>query len=193
MTSHCIIGFISEPKGHMRGFLSRFRRKVISFVRKNKGKRPAAESVDDKIILGVLLWGVGAVAEADKKVLPEEDEKIKQILLSYTKISKQDFPIVFTAIRQASLEKIHLYRFVREVSKKLTYSARISIIEDLFCVAFADKKLDKAELEVIRKISDLFSVTERDFANIRKSARKNSDQMPRSSKAKTKRKIRGAR
>ena len=151
----------------MAGLLERLRKDVISVVWKDKTDRPKAKDIDDKIALGMILWGVGAVAEADEKFLPEEDKKIKQLLLSYTKISKQDFPIVLTAIRQSAIGKFDFYRFVREISKNLLYNVKMSIIENLFRVGCADRDLNNNELEVINKVAGLFQITHKDLTEIK--------------------------
>ena len=144
----------------MAGFLDQFRKNVITSVRKDKPDEPKVKDIDDKIALGVLLW---VVAEADEKFLPEEEEKIKEVLRLYSGISSEDMPIVLASIQQAAKERIDLYRFTHEVSENLSYEIKIKILENLFRVACIDKNLDDRELEVIRKISGLFKLTHKDF------------------------------
>ena len=144
----------------MAGFLDRFRKNVISSVRKDKADEPKVKDIDDKIALGVLLW---VVAEADEKFLPEEEGKIKEVLISHSKISNEDIPTVLTSIKEAAKERIDLYRFTHEISENLPNDIKISIIENLFRVACVDKNLDDNELEAIRKISSLFKIEHADF------------------------------
>lgn len=146
----------------MAGFFDRFRKNVISNVWKDKPDEPQAKDIDDKIALGVLLW---VVAEADEKFLPEEEEKIKEILTLYSKISIEDIPTILASIKEAAKERIDLYRFTKEVSEKLPRDIRISIIENLFRIACVDKELDNNELETIRKISGLFRIEHSSFIN----------------------------
>ena len=144
----------------MAGFLDRFRKNVISNVWKDKADEPKVKDIDDKIALGVLLW---VVAEADEKFLPEEEEKIKEVLISHSKISNEDIPTVLASIKEAAKERIDLYRFTHEISENLPNDIKISIIENLFRVACVDKDLDDNELETIRKISSLFKIEHTDF------------------------------
>jgi uncharacterized tellurite resistance protein B-like protein len=144
----------------MAGFLDRFRKNVISSVWKDKADEPKVKDIDDKIALGVLLW---VVAEADEKFLPEEEEKIKEVLISHSKISNEDIPTVLASIKEAAKERIDLYRFTHEISENLPNDIKISIIENLFRVACVDKDLDDNELETIRKISSLFKIEHTDF------------------------------
>jgi len=144
----------------MAGFLDRFRKNVISSVWKDKADEPKVKDIDDKIALGVLLW---VVAEADEKFLPEEEEKIKEVLISHSKISNEDIPTVLASIKEAAKERIDLYRFTHEISENLPNDIKISIIENLFRVACVDKDLNDNELETIRKISSLFKIEHTDF------------------------------
>ncbi len=146
----------------MAGFLDKFRKDVITSVWKDKRDEPKLKDINDKIALGVLLW---AVAEADDKFLAKEDEKIREILTTYSKISEEEIETVLASIKEAAIERIDLHRFTREVSKDLPYEVRISIIETLFRVACCDKELDHKEMETIRRISGLFHIAHKDFIN----------------------------
>ncbi|MCQ9205742.1 MAG: TerB family tellurite resistance protein [Omnitrophica bacterium] len=146
----------------MAGFFDRLRKNVISNVWKDKADESQVKDIDDKIALGVLLW---VVAEADEKFLPEEMEKIKEILILYSKISIEDIPTILASIKEAAKERIDLYRFTKEISENLPYDIRISIIENLFRIACVDKDLDNNELETIRKISGLFKIEHSSFIN----------------------------
>lgn len=144
----------------MGGFLDRFRKEIISSVWREEKEHSQVKDIDDKVALGVLLW---VVAEADEKFLPEEEKKIKEILTSYTEISDEDLPVVLASIREANRERIDLYHFTHQIGKNLPYKVRVSIIENLFRVACADKDLDVNEVETIRKISGLLRLTHKDF------------------------------
>ena len=144
----------------MAGFLDEFRKKVIHSVWKEETPEDKMKEVDDKIALGVLLY---VIAEADSKFLPQEEEKIKEAIYSYGRIPREDLPVVLAAIKQASLQRIDLYRFTSEVSHGLDRATKIKIVEDLFRVACSDKDLDERELELIRKISGLFNLGHSDF------------------------------
>ena len=144
----------------MTGFLDKFRKKVISNVWKDKPDEPKARQIDDKIALGVLLW---VVAETDEKFLPQEEEEIKDVLLSQSKISKDDIPAVLASIKEAAGERIDLYPFTHQISQDLSYNVKLSIIENLFRVACVDKDLNSKEMGMIRKISGLFRIEHSDF------------------------------
>lgn len=144
----------------MAGFLDRFRKNVMTSVWKDDHDIPPQVQIDDKIALGVLLW---IVAEADNKFLPEEEEKIKDILLAHAKITQKDLALILASVKEAHKQRVDLYRFTNEVSKNLSYQVKMNIIEDLFRIACVDKDLDTLELETIRQIAGLFDITHKDF------------------------------
>ena len=144
----------------MAGFLDRFREKVVSSVWNENPDEPKVKDIDDKIALGVLLW---VVAEADEELLPEEVEKIKEVLKTSAQISENDMPYVMNSIQEAARERIDIFRFTHEVSKDLPYDKKVSIVENLFRVACADKDLDSKEVETVRKIAHLFHLSHPDF------------------------------
>jgi uncharacterized tellurite resistance protein B-like protein len=119
--------------------------------------------VENKIILGVLLWAVGAVAESDGKFIDEESNSIKELLRAYTDISEDDFHVVLAAIRQAAVQKIDFRKFSEEVSKHLSRDTKISIIQGLLQIAGTDKHVHEKELAIIREIAELLDISKREF------------------------------
>ena len=144
----------------MSGFFDGLRQKVTSSVWKEDARESASSEIDDKIALGVLLW---VVAEADEKFLPEEKEKIEQILKDYSGIEASHLPVVLHSIEEAARERIDLYKFTSEVRQDLPYPVKVSIVENLFRVACADGELANMEVETIRKISGLLRVDHKEF------------------------------
>lgn len=151
----------------MLSFFKDFRRKIVLAVcpEEQEGSGNASRSkdeIDNLIALGVLLW---VVAQADEKFLPEEKSKIEEVLGAYSKVSKEDMPIVLRAIEEASIDRIDLHAFTSEVGQNLRFETRVGIIESLFRVACVDQDLDHEEHEMIRKISGLLRVDHKDFIN----------------------------
>ena len=152
----------------MAGFFDNFKKKVTSAIGFQDSESPEVPQVKDKvdnlISLGVLLW---EVAQADEKFLPEEETKIKEVLNVYGHVTKEDMPIVLRAIKEASIERIDLHTFTKDVGQNLAFNIKIGIIENLFRVACIDQDLDNAEHEMIRKISGLLRIEHKDFIDIK--------------------------
>jgi len=145
----------------MANFFDQFKQRVITSVFKDEEPEESKE-INNLIALGVLLWEVG---EADDAFLPEEKDKISEVLQKYDDITDADMPIVLRAIEEASLEKIDLYTFTSEAGKDLSREGKIEIIENLFRVACIDNELDEKEHETIRKITNLFQLDHDEFIN----------------------------
>jgi len=153
----------------MASFFDSFRQKVILAVspqeqEESDPKSQTKDTVDNLISLGVLLW---EVAQADDKFLPEEEKKIGEILNAYGHVTKEDLPIVLRAIKEASIARIDLHTFTKEVGQNLAFDVKIGIIENLFRIACIDQDLDNEEHEMIRKISGLLRVDHKDFIDIK--------------------------
>jgi len=143
----------------MSGILDKFRNTIISSVFKDS-KKTGSINIDDKIALGVILW---AVAEADNRILDKETEQIKEVLLKYNSFSEEELSAVLISIKQAAEERVDLYSFTSVLTKDLNYQAKLSILDNLFRVACIDKDLAESELELIRKVSNLFQISHEDF------------------------------
>lgn len=158
----------------MGKFFEAFREKIMSLVASGgtsdvQAEAGKNESIDNLIALGVLLW---VVADADEAFLPEERDKIKEILQSYGKISEEDMPIVLRAIEEAAISRIDLYAFTSEVGENLSFAVKLGIIENLFRVACSDGEMADEEHEAIRKISGLLQIDHKGFINAKLKVKK---------------------
>ena len=144
----------------MISILTNLRKKILGSDEGSSDGASGDKHVDNLIALGVLLW---IVADADEKFLPKEENELKEVLRKYEKINDEDMPIVLRAIKEASLERIDMYTFTKEVSEGLNREEKIVIIENLFRVGCVDGDLDEKEHEVIRKIADLFRLDHKEF------------------------------
>jgi len=148
----------------MGSFFDNFRQKVLSTVdskeQDDSDASKTKDTVDNLISLGVLLW---EVAQADEKFLPEEEAKIGEVLGEYGHVTEEDMPIVLRAIKEASIARIDLHTFTKEVGDGLAFDVKVGILENLFRVACIDQDLDNEEHEMIRKIAGLLRVDHKDF------------------------------
>lgn len=138
--------------------INKFRQAVIESIRGDRRKALKAREVDRKIAFGVLLWAIGAVAEADGQFREEEERKIKKIILTYLDVSKEDFPIILAASRQAAIEKVNFYKFAHEIDRVISSEAKTAIIENLFRVAYADCDIHESEAKIIKDVAFVFGV-----------------------------------
>lgn len=144
----------------MTGIFDQFRRKIITSVWQEAPDEATDNQVDDLIALGVLLW---TVAEADERFLPEERTHVSEVLQNYGDIEDQDLSIVMRAVEEASIQRIDLHTFTKEVCHELEREVKIEILENLFRVACIDQELDEKEHEAIRQIANLFQLDHEEF------------------------------
>ena len=64
-----------------------------------------------------------------------------------------------TATRAAS----SLFEFTHIINKHCDYQQKLSLVNNLWRIAYTDGKLDKYEEHIIRKIADLIHVSHVDF------------------------------
>ena len=148
----------------MSNLLERIRSKVVTAVwgggdHVTEGGKNCV-NLDNRIALGVLLW---VVAEADDRFLPEETEKIKDIITQHHNLEEEGLACVLESIAIAAKERIDVHTFTSEVDQDLSRETKQSIVEDLFRVACVDGELDLKEHEMIRTISKLFRLTHDEF------------------------------
>jgi uncharacterized tellurite resistance protein B-like protein len=139
---------------------------LVWFTQRFRRGKAGSLCSDRSFALGVLLRMVGAVAQADSKFLPEEEDKIRQVLTSHLKVSEKDLEVILAAIRQVAMQRIDFDNFVREANKNLPKEVKACIISDLFRVAWADGELAESELAVIRRIAGMLEVPDEVFVEI---------------------------
>ncbi len=152
----------------MRSLHRDIKRKVIGSLPGDKRRELKSSNIENKISLGVLIRGVGAVAVANDAFLPEEDDEIREILSSSAKISPKDIPIVLAAIKHSSFGRNGFYDYVRSMNGKISYNDKMSIMENLFRVACADRNISGRESKVIKKVASLLHIPDKDMADVKK-------------------------
>ena len=103
------------------------------------------------------------VINSDNKFDDRERGKLLEILSNKLDIHKEELDN-FTELAQKKTEdSTSLYEFTREINDQYEYEEKVSLITDLWGIAYSDGKLDKYEDYVIRKIADLIYVSHADF------------------------------
>jgi uncharacterized tellurite resistance protein B-like protein len=85
------------------------------------------------------------------------------VLRDTFKLNDATITNLLSLAESAADEATSLYEFTTLVNEHYSYDQRVKLIENLWRVAFADKKLDRYEEHLIRKVSDLVYVRHSDF------------------------------
>ena len=103
------------------------------------------------------------VINSDNKFDDRERDKLLEILSSKLDIQKEELDNFTELAQKKSEDSTSLYEFTREINDQYEYEEKVSLITDLWGIAYSDGKLDKYEDYVIRKIADLIYVSHADF------------------------------
>ena len=103
------------------------------------------------------------VINSDNEFDDRERDKLLEILSSKLEIHKEELDNFTELAQKKSDDSTSLYEFTREINDQYEYEEKVSLITDLWEIAYSDGKLDKYEDYVIRKIADLIYVSHADF------------------------------
>lgn len=99
----------------------------------------------------------------DSRIDTREKEALTTILRETFALDDESLQELLTLAETAAGEATSLYEFTSLINEHYTYEQRVQLIENLWRVAFADKKLDRYEEHMIRKVGELIYVRHSDF------------------------------
>ena len=103
------------------------------------------------------------VAVSDSSFDDGERIRLKTLLHSQCQISMVDIDTLISDAETATNAASSLFEFTHIINKHCGYPQKLSLVNNLWKVAYTDGKLDKYEEHIIRKIADLIHVSHRDF------------------------------
>ena len=130
------------------------------FKRKENESPVDSKKSDQELTYASLLI---EVINSDNKFDDRERDKLLEILSSKLDIHKEELDNFTELAQKKSEDSTSLYEFTREINDQYEYEEKVSLITDLWGIAYSDGKLDKYEDYVIRKIADLIYVSHADF------------------------------
>ena len=107
------------------------------------------------------------IAFADKDFDETEKTSLKQTLIETYEIDESDIEEIIKDAEETVSESTSLYGYTRVVNDEFEYEDKLSLLKNLWKVAYADGNLDKYEEHLIRKISDLIHISHTDYINIK--------------------------
>jgi len=129
------------------------------------------EKVDDTTDLASLNEACAAllveIAFADKEFNTEEKQSLKESLIESYNLEEKDIEDIIRDAEKTVEDSTSLYEYTRKVNDEFEYNKKLTLLENLWKVAYADNILDKYEEHLIRKISDLIHISHSDYINIK--------------------------
>jgi uncharacterized tellurite resistance protein B-like protein len=107
------------------------------------------------------------VARADYDEALKEDEAVAELLRDFFELSEEEVSVLMDEARAESDYAVSLQAFTRQLHENLTVEEKHRVVEMLWRVALADRRLDKYEDYLVRKVADLLYVSHGDLIRIR--------------------------
>ena len=158
------LGFVmGGPIGGLLGFI------VGSVIDSTTGTTTEYSSTPRKTAQGdfgvSLLVLVAAVMKADGAVVKSELDYVKQFFVR--QFGKESAKEAILLLKDILKQDIMVRDICVQISKNMDYSSRLQLLHLLFNVSLADGKVNKAETELIEKISGALGISSSDFVSIR--------------------------
>lgn len=117
-----------------------------------------ADKNDPQVAAAALFY---RVIEADGVIDENEQAKLKELLATEFTISMDEAVLLYHAGEVADQESVDFYSFTRVLKSHLSEEQRVSLVEILWELAYADGKRHELEDHVIWRISDLLGISGR--------------------------------
>lgn len=99
----------------------------------------------------------------DDQVTNEEDVKIRQLIKQRFELDKTEVDALLELAHNKKHEATDYYSFTSLLNAHYSQQQKIKLVEDLWQLAYADKRLDKYEEHLLRRLADLLHVPHQDF------------------------------
>jgi DnaJ like chaperone protein len=112
-----------------------------------------------------LLVLVAAVMKADGAVVKSELDYVKQFFVR--QFGKESAKEAILLLKDILKQDIMVRDICVQISKNMDYSSRLQLLHLLFNVSLADGRINKAEIDLIEKMSGALGISSGDFISIR--------------------------
>ena len=141
------------------------------FKKKTKPVKKAKNNFDFELTASILAYEVarsdGDILESELTLLYDEIRKI------CAKVGKKEEEIL-EIIEEYSKNSVSFYEFISDINEEYTKEDKLSLIQFLFDVAYADKILEVSEERLIRRIADLIKIKDIEVLKIKDSSKNKS-------------------
>jgi uncharacterized tellurite resistance protein B-like protein len=139
------------------------------FKRKTKAVQNKINNFEVELTASILAYEIarsdGDISEPELKLLHDEIKKIS------TKVGKKEEKVM-EIIEEYSKNSISFNEFINDINRDYTKEDKLSLIQFLFDVAYADKILEVNEERLIRRIADLINIKDIEVLKIKDVSKK---------------------
>ena len=111
------------------------------------------------------------VAKADFAEDLAEDEVLLESLKQFFPLDDAAAALLLDEARSTADRAVELQQFTRRLHEQLSVAEKLRVVEMLWQVALADRRLDKHEDHLVRRIAELLYVPHSDLIRIRNRVR----------------------
>jgi uncharacterized tellurite resistance protein B-like protein len=129
---------------------------------------PVARAQALRVATALLLIEVARADYADDYA---EDATIRASLKQFFALDDTQAALLFEEARSAADQAVELQQFTRRLHEQLSNAEKLRVVEMLWQVALADRRLDKHEDHLVRRIAELLYVPHSDLIRIRNRVR----------------------
>ena len=144
---------------------------VQFFKKKIQPIEKIKNSFDVELTASILAYEVarsdGDILESELSLLYDEIRKI------CAKVGKKEEEIL-EIIEEYSKNSVSFYEFISDINEEYTKEDKLSLIQFLFDVAYADKILEVNEERLIRRVADLIKIKDIEVLKIKDSSKNKS-------------------
>ena len=134
------------------------------FKKKTKRVENKKNNFEVELTASILAYEIarsdGDISESELSLLYEEITKIS------SKVGKKEEKIL-EIIEEYSRNSVSFYEFISDINKDYSKEDKLSLIQFLFDVAYADKILEVTEERLIRRIADLINIKDIEVLKIK--------------------------
>ena len=141
--------------------------KIKDLITKFNTKEETTEESSSNLLDNACAALLVEIAFADKDFDETEKTSLKQSLIETYALDESDIEEIIKDAEETVSESTSLYGYTRVVNDEFEYEDKLSLLKNLWKVAYADGNLDKYEEHLIRKISDLIHISHTDYINIK--------------------------
>ena len=134
------------------------------FKKKTQPVEEAKNNFEVELTASILAYEIarsdGDISESELTLLYDEIKKIS------AKVGKKEEKIL-EIIEEYSKNSVSFYEFINDINKDYSKEDKLSLIQFLYDVAYADKILEASEERLIRRIADLIKIKDIEVLKIK--------------------------
>ena len=98
----------------------------------------------------------------DKRIRPADSRLLKRLYDPYIKLRGDDIVFISERLTLTPVDQDHVKWLASFLTTSITHERRTGFIRKMWTIAYSDNGLHEAELDVIRKASHIFALTDRE-------------------------------